>query len=356
MIVHVLDDYYLAITFLITVGYQLFFFAIAFSLKFDKLTDFAGGTNFVVLAIITLSFSGTHNARQIVDSLFIMFWGARLSGFLLFRIIKTGKDDRFDDKRDDFFKFLFFWVFQMFWVWTVSLPVTLLNSPNIMQYNQPSFGTGRDIAGVILWSVGFVMESYSDVQKYLFRSNPANKGKTCDVGLFSWSRHPNYFGEIIMQFAIFMIAISPAAYGYIPTGSGAYNALYASILGPFFLTILLMFVSGLTLQERPGAKKKFEGDGPDGPGWTQYKRWTERTSILIPFPPQAYVYVPTMLKRTLFLEFPLYVFDPSKHADQSKVQDRQAEEGRRSESTHVDEQGREGSQDGLKQGQQRSSS
>lgn len=78
--------------------------------------DFAGGTNFVVLAIITLAFSGHHHARQIVVSLFIMLWGARLSGFLLFRIIKTGKDDRFDDKRDKFWSFLGFWVFQMFWV------------------------------------------------------------------------------------------------------------------------------------------------------------------------------------------------------------------------------------------------
>jgi steroid 5-alpha reductase family enzyme len=109
--VHVLDDYYLAITFLITVAYQLFFFAIAFSLKFDKLTDFAGGTNFIVLAIITLAFSeNNHNARNIVVSLFIMAWGARLSGFLLFRILKTGKDDRFDDKRDKFWSFLGFWV------------------------------------------------------------------------------------------------------------------------------------------------------------------------------------------------------------------------------------------------------
>ena len=165
-----------------------------------KHTDFAGGTNFVVLAIITLAFSGHHNARQVVDSLFIMVWGARLSGFLLFRILKTGKDDRFDDKRDKFWSFLGFWVFQMFWVWTVSLPVTILNSPNVTKFPQPKFGTGRDIAGVILWSLGFLIESVSDVQKYLFRSKPENKGKVCDVGLFTWSRHPNYFGEIIIQF------------------------------------------------------------------------------------------------------------------------------------------------------------
>ena len=169
------------------------------ALAYEEL-DFAGGTNFVVLAIITLSFSGQHHARQVLNSLFIIVWGARLSGFLLFRILKTGKDDRFDDKRDKFFPFLGFWVFQMFWVWTVSFPVTILNSPKVLGFPQPDFGTGRDIAGVILFTIGFLLESVSDIQKYIFRSNPENKGKVCDVGLFGWSRHPNYFGEIILQF------------------------------------------------------------------------------------------------------------------------------------------------------------
>lgn len=150
--------------------------------------------------IYRLSFSATHHARQIVNSIFILLWGFRLSGFLLFRILKTGKDDRFDQMRDKFLPFLGFWIFQMIWVWTVSLPVTLLNSPNVLKYEQPEFGTGRDIAGVVLFVLGFVLESVGDVQKYRFRSDKSNKGKVCDVGFFSWSRHPNYFGEIIMQF------------------------------------------------------------------------------------------------------------------------------------------------------------
>lgn len=96
MAINVLDRYYLSITLLVTIAYQLFFFSIAWTLHFDKLTDFAGGTNFVVLAILTLSLSlgggdGANDARQIVASLFIMAWGARLSGFLLWRILKTGK-------------------------------------------------------------------------------------------------------------------------------------------------------------------------------------------------------------------------------------------------------------------------
>src|ERR1700753_2091468 len=103
-----------------------------------------GGTNFILLAIITIACSGARdNARNIVCSIFIMVWAARLSGFLLFRILKTGKDDRFDDKREKFFSFLGFWVAQMVWVWTVSLPVTILNSPNVTKFRQPAFGTGR---------------------------------------------------------------------------------------------------------------------------------------------------------------------------------------------------------------------
>lgn len=118
-----------------------------------------------------------------------------------------------------------------------------------------------------------------------------------------------------------MIAVSPAANGYVH--GGAYSALYASILGAFFLTVLLMFVSGLPLQERPGAKKRYES----GNHWESFSKYTKRTSILIPFPPQLYVRMPTILKRTIFLEFPIYVFDPAKHADPGKVRERQAEEG-----------------------------
>ena len=118
-----------------------------------------------------------------------------------------------------------------------------------------------------------------------------------------------------------MIAISSAADGYV--GGQAFKALYATILGPFLITALLMFVSGLPLSERPKVKECYE----KGRNWEGYKRWLDRTSILIPFPPQLYERLPTWLKRTLFLEFPMYVFDPAKHSDVSKPGGRAAEEG-----------------------------
>lgn len=106
-----------------------------------------------------------------------------------------------------------------------------------------------------------------------------------------------------------MIAVSAAADGYVQ--GQAYKALYASILAPFFITFLLLFVSGMPLSERPKAKERYE----KGNNWDGYKRWLDRTSPLIPFPPQLYARMPVVLKRTVFLELPLYVFDPAKHSD-----------------------------------------
>lgn len=125
--------------------------------------------------------------------------------------------------------------------------------------------------------------------------------------------------------AIFILAVTPAASGSV-TG-GAYAALYATILGPIFITFLLMFISGLPLSERPGSKKRYEA----GTNWDAYARYLNRTSILIPFPPQLYERMPTFLKRTVFLEFPMYMFDPAKHAE-GAAGGRTAEEGGRGQS------------------------
>lgn len=120
--------------------------------------------------------------------------------------------------------------------------------------------------------------------------------------------------------AIYMIAVSSAADDF--AHGQAYKALYATILGPIFLTLLLLFVSGIPLSERPKAKARYESDN----NWQAYKRWLDRTSILIPFPPQLYEKMPTILKRTIFLEFPMYIFDQKKHSDMSQP-GRAADEG-----------------------------
>ena len=146
-------------------------------------------------------------------------------------------------------EFLGFWVFQMFWVWTVSLPVTVLNSPNVTKYGQPDFGTGRDIAGVILYSIGLFMESWSDIQKYRFRSKHQNDGAVCNVGLFMYTRHPNYFGESTLWTGIATTAagvlvsnVGQSGMGLSGSATARVGALAMAAVSPAFVTFLLFKV------------------------------------------------------------------------------------------------------------------
>ena len=134
MLVFESDTNNLAICAIVTIVMQFSFFLVACTCKFDKVTDFAGGTNFVVLAVLTMVLAGTYHWRQILVTVFVIIWGLRLSGYLLYRIIKIGEDKRFDDKRSDPIKFAIFWIFQAIWVFTVSLPVMFVNAPDSATY------------------------------------------------------------------------------------------------------------------------------------------------------------------------------------------------------------------------------
>jgi hypothetical protein len=176
-------------------------------------------------------------------------------------------------------------------------------------------------------------------------------------GVWSWSRHPNYFGEISLWFGIWLICISPAVQGVVHGGPA--KALYLSVLGPVFLTctspdkspfpfascshspfslsslclsltemanimtVLLMFVSGLTLQEVPNAQKRYQ----KSLDWEAYQEYLRRTSILFPLPPAMYAPMPVWLKRTLLLEFPMYVFHPTKDDEEQRRRNQDSQGG-----------------------------
>ncbi|KAI5780732.1 hypothetical protein DFH27DRAFT_583044 [Peziza echinospora] len=311
----VLDKYFLAITALVTIAYQLFFFAIAWTFKFDKVTDLAGGSNFIILAVLTASLRGSSNtdlsSRNAVATAFVIVWGIRTAGFLFWRILKTGTDARFDEMREKFWSFAGFWVFQMIWVWGVSLPLTILNSPySLSATSRSPFGTALDIIGTILWGIGILTETISDIQKLNFRnSNPPSQNNRpfMQTGLFRYSRHPNYFGEMLHWIGIYLICLSPTQ----PTRV----AQILTIFSPLLTISLLMFLSGLPLNEKPVARKRFESSVKHGGnGWGEYKEYLNRTSILIPFPPGLYRKLPGWVKHTIFLEFGMYRFDPEREA------------------------------------------
>ncbi|GBB93834.1 hypothetical protein RclHR1_02240006 [Rhizophagus clarus] len=299
MAIKALDDYYLAITAIVTIGYQLIFFSISYGFQIDSVTDFGGGSNVAILAILTFILCQTWHVRQIVATAFAVIWGARLGLFCLYRMLKSGKDSRFDKIRENFVSLLVFYIIQMIWVWTISLPVIFLNSPRISSKeeggNDVEFGSVTDIIGILLFSIGILIESIADIQKFLFRQKRTSPVQFINTGLWSWSRHPNYFGEM-------MLWLVKKNYQFVKFCT---NAAYASIASPAFTIFILMFLSGMPLNERPAHVKQWKNGN-----WTEYSKHLKRTSVLIPFPPSLYEPLPQIIKSTLFLEFPIYRFVP----------------------------------------------
>ncbi|WOL09452.1 hypothetical protein Cni_G18205 [Canna indica] len=278
----VLDSHFLGLTAIVTVVYQFAFFVITALLKFDKVTDFAGSTNFVILAILTLVVKGSWHFRQIVLTILVALWGFRLGLFLLMRILQWGEDKRFDEMRNNLGKLAVFWIFQAVWVWVVSLPLTIVNASD----RNPSLKP-QDIIGWIMWFIGISIEATADQQKLLFKNSSANKGKWCNAGLWKYSRHPNYFGEIFLWWGIF-VASTPILKG----------AEWLVVFGPTFLTLLLLFVSGIPLLEE-SADKRFGN-------LTEYRNYKNTTSPLVPLPPFMYGKLPAWFKTVFLFEFPLY--------------------------------------------------
>ncbi|CAL1544863.1 unnamed protein product [Lymnaea stagnalis] len=281
----ILDENNLAICAIVTVAMQFIFFLIACTCKFDKVTDFAGGTNFVVLAVMTFLIAWTFSTRQIIVTVFIIVWGLRLSGYLLYRIIKIGEDNRFDDKRENCLKFAGFWTFQAIWVFTVSLPVIFVNAP--ASAVKSDYITPQDIIGFILFGIGLLTETVADLQKFSFRNDPANKGKWCNTGLWRFSRHPNYFGEITVWIGIFLISTSILEYGQ-----------WTAVLSPLFTMTILLFLSGIPLLEQK-ADERYRTN-------QLYLVYKSRTSPLILLPPPCYGALPYCMKFVFCCEFPLY--------------------------------------------------
>ncbi len=171
----------------------------------------------------------------------VFLWGIRLASYLLIRILKTGKDERFNKIRDNPLKFLVFWIFQILWVYTVSLPVIFVNSPVAPQVQ---FGPA-DYVGTFVFAFGLLIEFIADTHKFIFRSNPANKEKWMDRGLWKISRHPNYLGEIILWWGAFIVSAMILE-----------GAKWVAVISPLFVSMILIFGSGIPPLER-GSDRKY---------------------------------------------------------------------------------------------------
>ncbi len=250
------------LSFVIALAVNAAFFAFAAIRKTDVVTDLSYSLSFAVLAIV-LPFLGARSPVQLAASLLVLIWAVRLGGYLLRRILRIKVDHRFDEMRESPLRFARFWLLQAISVAVIMLPVTYL----LGRDTAPGFGPWA-IAGAVVWLLGLATEAVADAQKSAFKAKSENRERFITSGLWRYSRHPNYFGEILVWWGLFIFAV-PFLHG----------AAFAVVIGPVFITLLLLFVSGIPLLER-SAEAKYGDD----PAYRDYKR---RTSILVPLPPRS---------------------------------------------------------------------
>ena len=237
------------------------FFAVAAVRRTDVVTDLSYSLSFAIVSVILIAQNWGAAPAVLAPAVLTVVWALRLGGYLFTRIIKIKVDHRFDDKRDNPLKFASFWILQALAVFLILLPVAASFASTA---SPRSFGP-FEIIGLALWLAGFAIEVASDARKSAFKK--AGKPGVITTGLWNWSRHPNYFGEALLWWALFIYVV--------PSLSGL---LWFSVLGPTFITILLLFVSGIPLLEK-SADAKYGDD----PAYREYKR---RTSVFLPLPPK----------------------------------------------------------------------
>jgi len=259
----------------------------------EKLYDFAGGANFIVVALLTLCFGGEYSTRQVVATVLVCMSRGVLAGFLLFRVLARGGDGRFDKAKDSPSVMLVFWSLQIVWVYVVVSPIMFINGST----NQPGL-CALDYVGFVLSALGIVLQLVADIQKYNFRNDEKNKGCVCDVGLWYWSRHPNYFGEVIIWWGVFITGCSVFSDDYVG---------YVSAASPLVTMTLLLCVSGIPLAEGKHLKRFYRTEASG----KAYDAYFETTSPLIPCPPACYGALPLSIKRVFCFELPSYRYQPS---------------------------------------------
>lgn len=235
-------------------------FLVAYRNKTDKLTDISYALTFIGIALFGVFNNEMSKAQWLVFAL-VLIWAIRLGAYLLIRIRTIKRDKRFDKMRGNFWKFGQFWILQAITAWIVMLPATFLLRTNV----KTELSLLVIVSGLIALS-GIIFEAFADVQKFKFIQNKNNAGKWIDKGLWRYSRHPNYFGEIITWYGIYFVS-----YTWLTERESA-----MALLGPIFITFMLGFVSGLPMLEAAADKKW--GNNP------KYKEYKRKTSVLIPLP------------------------------------------------------------------------
>lgn len=241
-------------------------------LKDAGIVDVWWGLGFAFLAWAVLLLTGGDTVHHWVIVGLTSLWGLRLGGYLFYRnvLVHDGEDRRYAAMRkkrpETFFWWSLVWVFslQALILYIVALPLT---AGQIAALDNEGGLRLIQWIGIVLFAVGLIFETVGDWQLTAFKADPANAGKVLDTGLWAWTRHPNYFGDAVVWWGLFLVAVGAAE----PLWPG----IWWTVIGPVLMTFFLMNVSGVPLLER-GMKKT----RPD------YADYVARTSAFFPWPPK----------------------------------------------------------------------
>lgn len=233
--------------------------AIAF--RTETFFDLTGALTYLSVVVCAMALSAPAGVRELGIAAMVTVWAVRLGGMLFTRIKRAGEDKRFRHIKTSPVAFLGVWNMQALWVvMTSACAVTVLTSP-IREPVDAFF-----YVGAAMWALGFLIEVVADAQKNAFRANPANEGRFITTGLWAWSQHPNYFGEILLWTGIAVAAL-PVLQGW----------SWLALISPAFVALLLLRVSGIPTLDRL-AKKRWGNDA----GYQDYVRRTSKLFLLPP--------------------------------------------------------------------------
>ncbi len=242
-------------------GYMTLWFFVALAKRRNDVADIAWGIGFVFVAWLAFSLA-QFSPVSLLTNVLVSIWGLRLSLHIYKRNRHKPEDSRYQLWRKtwkNFFlrSYLQVFLLQGLLLYLIALPVIFINRAAPFSFGAIS------IIGLLVWVFGFSCEYIADKQLAKFIADPNNKGKILQEGLWRYSRHPNYFGEVTQWWGIFLIAVSlPGA--------------WITVIGPLTITGLILFVSGVPLLE-----KKYEGR-------KDFEAYKKRTSVFIPLPPKSH--------------------------------------------------------------------
>jgi steroid 5-alpha reductase family enzyme len=233
----------------------------AFLKRTQAFYDLIGSVTNITVILIAVLLTPVVDSRSWLLAGLVILWAGRLGYFLVTRVWLDGEDRRFQEIKLSFLRFLLAWTMQGLWV-TFILAAALAAVTSTVKIPLDGFA----VTGFLVWLAGFTIEVLADRQKRDFRSNPENKDNFIRNGLWAWSRHPNYFGEIVLWIGVAIIAF-PILHGW----------QYLTLSSPVFVAILLTKISGIPMLEAHSDKK--------WGGQPEYEEYKARTSTLIPRPP-----------------------------------------------------------------------